>query len=163
MGPWISYVEAASRVGCTRHNIEDAVKAGRIETRNPTRTRGGRASLSAASVAQFAAIWQAEQAEAAAGRAAREARAAAARTRRDPPDDDVWLDVATTALILGVGRSYVRQLAAAGRIPAQRPGDRWWFRRIDVEQLDAARAFMRIQAASRSRRSSHTKTDRHGG
>ena len=57
---------------------------------------------------------------------------------------EVWLDTATAALVLGFSPQYLGRLALAERIPGRRArtiGRPWWFRRRDVEQYAAARAF----------------------
>lgn len=60
---------------------------------------------------------------------------------------EVWIDSATAALVLGYSPQYLGRLAIAERIPGRRESNtftsRWWFRRRDVEQLAAARAFRR--------------------
>lgn len=53
----------------------------------------------------------------------------------------MWLDAATAAAVLACTRHYVARLARRERIPATRWGQRWWFRRRDMEQYVAARAF----------------------
>ncbi len=62
---------------------------------------------------------------------------------------EVWLDSATAALVLGFSPQYLGRLALANRIPGRRvrgPGRPWQFRRRDIEQLAAARAFRRREA-----------------
>lgn len=58
---------------------------------------------------------------------------------------EVWLDSATTALVLGVSVQYLGRLALAERIPARRDAHRrghpWRFRRRDIEQVAAARSW----------------------
>jgi len=64
----------------------------------------------------------------------------AARSIRPPDDGDVWLPSTTVALVLGISKTRVDQLARAERLPYTRRGVRRWFRRSHVEQIAAARA-----------------------
>lgn len=77
--------------------------------------------------------------------AERKQRQAQRQERRKAPgplrDGHVWLNSQTAALLLGVGRTRVSQLAARGSLPHQRHGGRLWFRRDQIEQVAAARAF----------------------
>ena len=78
-------------------------------------------------------------------------RVAGAQSLIRPPDDgDVWLKSTTAALVLGFSPQYLGRLAAQERIPAVRRGPHWWFRRRDVEQQAAARAFcVRVEQIER--------------
>lgn len=141
---WITYAEAADIVGCARGTITKAVARGDITHRTaPNRQRGGPASLDRHSVQAFAqqrAQLTTETQREAIQRL--EAQAERAALSQPPRDGQVWLDAATTAIVLGLSVSRVKQLAAADRVPHQRQGRRLWFRRTDVEQLAAARAFV---------------------
>lgn len=133
---WMSYAAAARLVGCSTATIGEAVRSGEIRQRDEVRRPV--ASLDRTSVEAYAPVWQRL-------RAARvESRQVHRPGPRDagPPDDEhVWLDTATTALVLGVGRGRVRQLAARERLPHVRSdAGRLWFRRDHVEVASAARA-----------------------
>lgn len=148
-GRWVSYQAAAKIAGCNPGTIGAAVARGEITHREASRgPRGGRASLEAESVHAFAARWVRRKREAETRRAA----AAERRPASAPPDDDqVWLSVETTALVLGLSPSRVKQLAAAGRLPHTRTESRAWFLREHVEQVAAARAFAHTQRRARTR------------
>lgn len=146
VGRWISYADAATIVGCSHGTIGAAVRRGDIANRPAsTGRRGGRASLDASSVRAFAANWATQRAHVAAEAAERAAR----RSNTQPPDDQqVWLNTYVTALVVGVSPSRVKQLAAADRPPHVRIGRRLWFRRQDIEQAAAVRAFRAAKAAA---------------
>lgn len=132
---WITYAQAAKLCGCSRHMIERYVAAGRIRRRYPL----GRKSptIDRGSAEDFAKWWRSRLIGQEQRRHAR-----ANRSPRPPSDDDVWLDVAAAALVIGVSAQYLRRLASQERMPAVRRG-RLWFRRRDVEQYAAVRAFTR--------------------
>ena len=65
----------------------------------------------------------------------------------EPPNDGhVWLSASTAALVLGISRVRVCQLARADRIPHMRRRERLWFRRDLLEQYAAARVARRARA-----------------
>lgn len=132
---WVSFADAALLLGCTPGVVERLAREGWFERRTVYRAL---ASLSRESVEAAVPRWHALLAEAERARVARTRR----RTAERPPDDgQVWLDVATTALALGVTRSAVRQRIVRGTLPAVQEGRRWWLRRRDVEIVAASRAF----------------------
>lgn len=130
---WLSFRQAAELVGCSEGAIATAVADGLVKQRRVHRTRP---SVERASVERFAETWQRRQER----RAERRERRAAPGP---PSDEHVWLDSQTAALLLGVGRTRVSQLAARGSLPHRRYAGRLWFRRDLVEQIAAARAFAR--------------------
>jgi hypothetical protein len=135
---WVSYVEAARLAGCSTGAIGYAVRHGGITQREVTNR--ALPSLERSSVLGFA--------EGRAARARALARSRVPDPARDagPPDDgDVWLDTATTALVLGISRTRVGQLARRGRLPCTEMAGRRWFRRSDVECAAATRVFLRRQ------------------
>lgn len=141
---WVSWRVAVDILGCTREDIPRLVEQGHIEQRPAHRTRP---SLSLASVEAYASRYKGERVTAQRLKAeAEQQRAASLRARaarnQPPPDGEVWLDVDTAALVLGLCSSRVLQLVHAELLPAIQIGRRWWLRRIDVEQAAAARAFL---------------------
>lgn len=130
---WLSFRQAAELVGCSEKAIATAVADGLVNQRRVHRTLP---SVERASVEKFAETWR-----------RRQERRAERRERREQPgppqDGHVWLDSQTAALVLGVGRTRVSQLAARGSLPHRRHGGRLWFRRDLLEQVAAARAFAR--------------------
>lgn len=137
MTTWVSQARAADIAGCSSSTIENHLDEIAHRPRH-----GGRPSLDFDSVEAFAARWQLQQAEEA-ERAPR--RAEAIRRDQPPTDDEVWLDAATTALVIGCSEQWVTRLGLAERLPATRGGSRrWWFRRGDVECYAAARSFAAV-------------------
>ncbi|WP_342748981.1 helix-turn-helix domain-containing protein [Nocardioides gansuensis] len=136
---WMSWQEAADLIGCSRHAVAKLLAAGHLNRRQVNRA----VSLSPASVEAAARVHAEQQKAADQARAAdRLAKEHALRERTAPPDDgEVWLDVTTAALLLGVTANSVRQRIRHGRVPATRRGRRFWLRRVDVEQASAAAAF----------------------
>jgi hypothetical protein len=139
---WVSWSQAADLVGCSRGVIATAVRQGRIEQRDVPRALP---SLKRSSVEAFKAEYVSQVRDREETARARAAAAAERQVALGPPDDGhVWLDVATTALVLGVSRSRVAQLAATDRLPHWRSNTgRRWFRRDHVELVAAARARLR--------------------
>ena len=81
-------------------------------------------SLDRQSVTEFAGEWAVTN----------QHRADRPRPVSAPPDDEeVWLDSATTALVLGISQSRLNQLALADRLPCVVRGKRRWFRRTHVD------------------------------
>ena len=133
---WVSLAEAGRIAGCAANTICHAVQRGLIVQREVT-TRA-LPSLDRVSVLRFAEAKAAERAAKVVSRPVRPS---------GPPDDGhVWLDTSTTALLLGISRTRVGQLASSGRLPGTVRGGRRWFRRSHVEQIAAARAFARRAA-----------------
>lgn len=153
---WITYTEAANIVGCARGTITKAVARGDITHRTaPNRDVGGPASLDRDSVQAFARQWTRSTEETQREAAQRlEAQAARAALWQPPKDGQVWLDVTTTAIVLALSDSRVKQFAAEDRIPHRRQGRRLWFRRSDVEQMAAARSFADRRRHARAQLSS---------
>lgn len=140
---WVSWRVAVDILGCTREDIPRLVAQGHLEQRPAHRTRP---SLSLASVEAYAPRYAAERLEAQRLKVEAERQKAdslleRAARNQPPPDGDVWLDVSTAALVLGLCPSRVLQLAHAELLPASLVGRRWWLRRRDVEQAAAVRAF----------------------
>ncbi|PVG82137.1 hypothetical protein DDE18_15795 [Nocardioides gansuensis] len=138
-GQWMSWQEAADLIGCSRHVVAKLLEAGHLHQRQVNRT----ASLSRASVEAAARVYAEQQAAAAQARAARQlAKEQALLERTAPPENgEVWIDVTTAALLLGVTAHAVRQRIRHGRFPASRRGGPLWVRRADVEQASAVTAF----------------------
>ncbi|PVG80763.1 hypothetical protein DDE18_21160 [Nocardioides gansuensis] len=131
----MSWREAADLIGCTRHAIAQLIEQGHLHQRQVNRA----ASLSRASVEAATHHYATQLDKAAQARASREQEHL---ERTTPPDDgEVWLDVTTAALVLGVTPNAVRQRINNERLPATRRGRRWWLRRVDVERASAAAAF----------------------
>ena len=122
---WLSWVDASALTGFSPSVIGQAVKAGRIERRpNAHRAQPG---LSRSSVETWAAEERLRRAQAA-------ARGEEVRARTEPPHDGhQWLSVPSAARILAVHPTRVRQLIAAGKLPATRKGRRTWLRHDHVE------------------------------
>lgn len=140
---WVSRATAAEIIGCTLYAVWSAAASGELETRRAPRHKP---AISRASVEAWAARWRSEQ------RLKQQRREAVERERRarlavsGPPEDgDVWLDAGATAVVLGISRSRVSQLARVDRLPHVRRGRRLWFRRTHVEQIAAARAWQRTR------------------
>ena len=130
---WITMQTAASIVGLSASTIWELARSGVIEKRSAA-TRVP--SLARASVEEYAARHR----QAVARRRQKEAQHTPVAT--GPPEDgQVWLDVTTTALVLGLSAGRVRQLAQRGSLPFTEHGSRRWFVRSHVEQVAAARAF----------------------
>lgn len=123
---WISFAAAATLVGCSKGAIKTAVSAGKIRRRVVHRSQP---SLNTESVSTFAQLW-----------ATKKERRLQRRDNGPPADGEVWLDSTTTALVLGVSRSRVSQLALAERLPCTVRNGRRWFQRTHVEQAAAARS-----------------------
>lgn len=140
---WISWRIAADILGCPRDVIPRLIEQGHLEQRPVHRTRP---SLSRASVEAYAPVYAEHLAEVQRRKAER--REARASSSEGPPAGDVWLNVATTALVLDVSTSRVLQKVHAGQLPATQVGRRWWLRRRDVEQAVAVRAFRKRMDAS---------------
>ena len=135
---WITAADAAVLVGCHPHTIYRYVHAGRIARRHPLGRRTP--SLSCESVEEFAEWWRAHLAEA-------DQRGRPPPPPPGPPDDgEVWLDSVTASLVIGVSPEYLKRLAHAEKVPAVRDGRRqkWWFRRRDIEQFSAVRAYAKV-------------------
>lgn len=134
---WVSYVEAARIAGCSAAMIGAAVQSGDLAHRSAGRgDRGGRASIDRDSAVAFGRRRAQELADMAA------AKQSLKSSYNGPPDDgQVWLSSSVSGLILGISAGRVHQLAAADRLPHVRVGNRLWFRRRDIEQIAAARAF----------------------
>jgi hypothetical protein len=135
--PWLSLDTAATLTGAPRRQILDAAHRGDIVQRHDLAP--GTPSLDRDSVLAWAKRWcevQAEE-EAAARRRLRERQAK--RVKDGPPQDgQVWLPASTAALVLGVSRVRVRQLAERDKLPCTVVGSRRWFRRDLLEQTAAA-------------------------
>lgn len=142
---WISWREAADILGCPRHVIPRLIDQGHLEQRLAHRTRP---SVSRESVEAHAPTYAEHRAEAQRQKAERQ-KARAARIE-GPPNGDVWLNVATAALVLELSTSGVLRKIHADQLPATRVGRRWWLRRRDVEQAAAVRAFLNLAHASPS-------------
>lgn len=128
---WVSFADAAELVGCSEGAIKTAVNAGWIRQRDVHRSLP---SLERESVVEFAGEWAARK----------HRRAERTKLVAGPPDDgDVWLDMATAALVLGISRSRASQLALAERLPCTVRDGRRWFRRTDIENAAAARVAQR--------------------
>lgn len=134
---WISWREAADTLGCPRHVIPRLIDQGHLEQRPVHRTRP---SLSRESVEAYVPVY-AEHLADAQRREVEEQEARAARIE-GPRDGDVWLNVATAALVLELSSNGVLKKVHAGQLPATQIGHRWWLRRSDVEQAAAVRAFL---------------------
>ena len=118
-------------IGVSSSTVDDLVAAGHLVTRKAPRPVP---SVSKASADAYAVVRAQEQAE-------RAERAARRRPKGAPPDDEqVWLDTATAALVLGITANRVRQLADRGSLPSELRGHRRWYRRADIETAAAARA-----------------------
>lgn len=131
---WISSSAAAAIIGVSSSTVTAHARAGLIEQRPGA---GRTASLSRASVERYAEQRRAELEQRARDRAIK-------HTQTGPPDDgQVWFDTTTTALVLGVSTTRLRQLALRGRLPFTEHGARRWFARHHVEQRAAARALAR--------------------
>jgi len=142
---WVSILDAARIVDTSASAIARAAQTGLIEQRDVDRWLP---SLRRQSVDRFRSQHAAEEQR----RDRERARAGAERRRRraqnGPPDDgQVWLDALTAGLVLGVSVGRVRQLARASRLPHELRAGRYWFRRTDVEQVAAARAFRLLASA----------------
>ena len=125
---WLSFADAAELFGCSEGAIKTAVNAGRLRQRDVHRSLP---SLDRESVVKLAGEWAARK----------QRRIERAKTGTGPPDDgDVWLDMATAALVLGISRSRLSQLTQANRLPCPTQKGRRWFRRGHIEQAAAARA-----------------------
>ncbi|MDP3890499.1 hypothetical protein [Nocardioides sp.] len=134
---WVSYLGAAEVVGCGQTTITRAVRRGDIERR--LTTNRAQPALRRESVERFAIQWRSAQREQRRRRAVRESR------RFGPPDSEyVWLSPGVTALMLGVSRSRLRQLAREERVPFTMSSGRRWYRRDHVEIAAASRSVMRL-------------------
>ena len=133
---WVTHVEAASLIGCTRHDVARLVDAGELAHRVAPRRRP---SIDREAAAAFRPLWTERQE---ALQQAIQERHAARRPATAPPDDgDVWVSTATAALALGITPNAVRQRVERGTLPHRRTAARLWFRRGDVEAAAAAQAF----------------------
>lgn len=135
---WITQAQAAEIVGCARQSIDRYVQAGHIARRYPLGRKTP--TLDRASVEEFANWWKVHELE------KQQRRQSGTRPPAGPPDDgDVWLDSVTASLVVGISPQYLGRLALAERLPAERDRrtKKWWFRRRDVEQFAAARAFQK--------------------
>ncbi|MDH2415271.1 helix-turn-helix domain-containing protein [Nocardioides sp. CER19] len=152
--PWLSLDTAAELTGIPRERIVEAAHAGDIIQR--TGLPRWAPSLDRASVLAWSEQWHRQQQAFERQRRLElkrrdRAREEAADLARPPQDGHVWLDATTTALVLGISRPRVGQLARAGRLPHTRVGRRLWFRRDLLEQTAAARRWRTGRtAASRS-------------
>jgi hypothetical protein len=138
---WITAADTAAMAGCSRQAVDHYVQKGLIARRYPHGRKTP--SLNRTSAEEFARWWPQHVAEVEA-----QPRPLDQRPPPGPPDDgDVWLDSATASLVVGVSAQYLGRLAGDGRLPAARDARRnkWWFRRRDIEQLAAARAFTHRQ------------------
>ncbi|MEP9384622.1 excisionase family DNA-binding protein [Nocardioides sp. KR10-350] len=146
---WVSRVTAAEIVDCPVHVIEEAVRAGLIETRPDAHRR--QPGLSRVSVEKFAKEWPKErsrrQRRAAGEAVAREREREERALRRLPPQDgnDDWLGVTEAARVLGISRSGVIRQIHDERLPATRVGDRFWLRRSHIENVARARRASRAK------------------
>lgn len=136
---WVSIAEAAAMVGCAQSAIKAAVAAGQIQTREGARRR--QRALSRASVERF----KIDHERATASRRAERERQAYERSLwlSPPTDEPDWVSAGQAAEILGVSYNRVTQLARGDQIAATRIGDRWWFRRLHVEQRARVRELRR--------------------
>jgi excisionase family DNA binding protein len=91
------------------------------------------------SIEAYAPVFAEQRAEARRHQA--EVQRARAERSGGPADGDVWLNVETTALVLGLSTSRVLQLVHAELLPATHIGRRWWLRRTAIEQAAAVRTF----------------------
>ena len=134
-GPgWLTYVQAAELIGCSKTTIAAMVRDGRLVGRHPTVL--STPSIDAASARAVRDEW------AAASRVREERRRITqARRPRPPGDGDVWLRTSTAAAVLGITPTRLRQRAHAGRTPFAWHDNRMWFRRSDIEVRAAVVAF----------------------
>lgn len=141
---WITWEEAADLTGCPRGTLYKYMRAGHLQHRGKRVRRG---ALDRESVEQFAKrvqpLLELREQQKRARLARRERRLAVSGP---PSTDDIWLKPSTAALVVGVSPQYLIRLAGEERVPAVRRGKRWWFRRHDVEQLAAVRAFEQRRA-----------------
>ena len=137
---WVSWVEASRIIGCNPRTVGRLVADGHV-----VRRRGlgrGTPSLRRDSVIKAAGEWTAAQTEN--SRKAEQTRLDREARRSVPPQDGrVWLDTATTAILLGVSTARVRQLATQGRLPFTVAGQRRWYLREQIEQIAAGRVLRR--------------------
>lgn len=140
---WVTIADAATIIGCSTTTVVQAARNGFIQ-RHPA-TKRGHPSLSATSVQDFAARWRVQKAKQEALRLAEAQAAAQANRAGPPPDGQVWFDAATVAAILGISAGRVQQLAVADRIPHTWHNRRRWFLRSHVEQVAAARVWVKQQ------------------
>lgn len=136
-GEWISQAEAARRLDCTVRAVLSLAERGVVVLAAPP-TVGARRprtipSVDAASVRRARLTVERDRAETAARRAD--------KGPGPPPDGQVWLSIAETAVLIGVSRSRVSQWVHAGRLPATRRRRLWWVRRQDAEVMANARRF----------------------
>ena len=136
---WVSLVDASRIAGCAAQTLTKAVRDGLIEQR--ATTNRAVPSLDRASVEEFAAGRYAERS--ARERADRQRRRVQQLWATPPQDGHVWLDTTTAALVLGLSRSRVYQLATEDRLPSTLRAGRRWFRRDHVEQRAAILALTR--------------------
>jgi hypothetical protein len=99
---WISWTVAAEIVGCARDLIPLLVAQGHLEQRPAHRTIP---SVCRNSVEAYAAVYAEQRAEA--ERLKAEMQRARVERSRGPADGDVWLNVETTAPLLGLSTSRV--------------------------------------------------------
>jgi hypothetical protein len=135
---WISSVTASVIIGLSPSKVGDLARAGFIERRPNV---GRAASLDRSSVERYAEEYRASLEE-------KRRNQPPEREPAQPPDDGrVWLDTETTAVVLGISGTRVRQLARRDRLPFTERGGRRWFLREHVEQVAAKRA---IDVAART-------------
>ena len=140
---WVTHVEAAELIGCTRHDVARLVDSGDLPQRVAARCKP---SIDRSAASAFRAVWEERQRQ---RHDAKKERIASHRSKTAPPDDgDVWVGTSTTALVIGITPSAVRQRAERGTLPHVRTASRLWFRRRDVEIAAAAQVFTRRRGAA---------------
>lgn len=132
---WIFADEAGEILGCSKYVVARLVERGHLESRQVARVTP---ALLRASVVAYAPVLAEQRAQAERKRREIQRRQAAVGP---PCDGQVWLTVATAALLMEMAERNVIYRIQVGLLPATKVGPRWWLRRIDVEQAAAARVF----------------------
>lgn len=136
---WITHAQAAAILGVHPSAIPKLVRKGALSSRG----RGPRPSLH---IDEVTALLRARE------EAKTRPRVPWRRPRvRVPPDDEhEWVGAVRAATLLGVSRSRIAQLTAAGRLPfSTRAGQRWY--RVDqLELIRNAREANRRRSPSRA-------------
>jgi len=141
---WITWVDAAERIGCNRHVIEQLVNDGTLTTRQVARAKP---SILRASVDSYRPVWKEAQAERARRRRSKREEQRRRHALQQPPDPDhEWLAPAEAAEALGLSKSGIRLRVTRETLPATRVGKRWWIRRDHVDHALHAAAYHRDRA-----------------
>lgn len=132
---WVSYIAASRILQVSPSTVRNMVLRGELKHRNgprwiPSIHRGSAEELAYRRREDAAAI--------------EKARHERELLKKPPQDGQVWLNVSTTAALLGVTPTRVTQMIRREQMPATRVGHRWWILRQHAEIIAAARSHHRL-------------------